>query len=113
MFGLKKTAHASEEQAVIIKIKLGSAMGSDEERRHIMALEDELAAAIVKSAKGEFDGDEFGDGTCTIYAYGPSAEDLFSVELPILKKFHPPAGAYAIKRFGKPGAKQERVDVWN
>lgn len=111
MFGLKKNAEASEEQALIVTIKLGSAMGGDDERRRIAAMEDELSAAIERSEAGEFDGDEFGEGVCTIYAYGASAERLFSVALPILKKFHPPAGSYAVKRYGKPGAKQDRVEI--
>lgn len=111
MFGLKKIAAATEEQALIVTIKLGSATGGEDERRRIAAMEDELSAAIEKSDAGEFDGDEFGEGVCTIYTYGPSAERLFSLALPILKKFRPPAGSYAVKRYGKPGAKQDRIEI--
>jgi hypothetical protein len=58
---------AAEEQAVIATIKIRSGgMGSTEERNRIFALEDQLAEAIKKSATGEFDGDEWGDGVCTI-----------------------------------------------
>ena len=103
---------AAEEQALIATIKLRSErMGSIEERNLILALEDQLSEAIKKSSAGEFDGDEWGDGTCTIYMYGPSAERLFAVTLPILKKFGAPQGSYVVKRYGKPGAKQDRAEL--
>jgi len=101
---------ASEEQALIVKIRLGSSMGSEAEHQRIAAMEQELSEAIAK-AGGDFDGDEFGEGVCTIYTYGASAEKLYSVALPILRKFRPPAGSYAIKRYGKPGSKQDRVEL--
>ena len=103
---------AAEEQAVIATIRLRSgSMGSTEERNRIFALEDQLSEAIKKSSAGEFDGDEWGDGVCTIYMYGRSAERLFEVTLPILKKFGAPRGSYVVKRYGKPGAKQDRTEL--
>jgi hypothetical protein len=105
-------ASAAEEQALIATIGLRSGdMGSPEERGRISALEDQLSGAIKQSGAGEFDGDEYGGGVCTIYMYGPSAERLFTVTQPMLKKFRSPAGSYVIKRYGKPGAKQDRVDL--
>ena len=35
----------------------------------------------------------------------------FTVVQPVLKEFHAPTGSYLIKRFGKPGAKQERIEI--
>jgi hypothetical protein len=103
---------AGEEQALIATIKLRSGqMGNDEDRRRIVALEDQLSHAIKNTAAGEFDGDEYGGGVCTIYMYGPTAERLFAVAMPILNKFHAPAGSYVTKRYGKPGSKQDRVAV--
>ena len=103
---------AAEEQALIVTIRLGSEdMGNAEERQRILALEDQLSDAIKHSKTGDFDGDEFGNGVCTIYIYGPSTERLFSVTLPILKRFRAPAGSYVIKRYGKPGSKQVRVAI--
>jgi hypothetical protein len=67
-------ASAAEEQAVIVTIKLNSGdMGSTEERQRITVLEDQLSDVIKRSATGEFDGDEYGGGVCTIYMYGPRA----------------------------------------
>jgi len=63
-----------------------------------MLLEDQLSDAIKHSGAGEFDGDDYGGGVCTIYMYGPSAERLFTVTLSIQKKFRAPAGSYIIKR---------------
>jgi len=74
-------------------------------------LENQLSDATKNSAAGDFDGDEYGDGVCTIYMYGPSADRLLTVTLPVLKKFRAPAGSYVIKRYGTPGAKQERISL--
>jgi hypothetical protein len=110
ILGTHRTVSAAEEQALIATIKLRAGdMGSTEEHEHIAALEDQLSDAIKRSGAGEFDGDEYGGGVCTIYMYGPSAERLFTVTLPILEKFRAAAGSYVIKRYGKPGAKQDRV----
>ena len=66
------TASAGEEQALIATIKLRSGdMGSPDERARIVTLENQLSDAIKNSAVGEFDGDEYGNGVCTIYMYGP------------------------------------------
>jgi hypothetical protein len=72
------TVAAAEEQAVILKLKLTSGkIGSDEERQRIQVLEGRLADSIKRFAVRDFDGDEYGDGYCMIYMYGPSAESLF------------------------------------
>jgi hypothetical protein len=102
---------AADEQAVIVNIKVGGEMGNSEERKRIAALEEQLAAVIKESGAGDFDGDEFGKGVCTLYMYGPSADRLFSVVQPTLKKFRASSGSYVVKRYGKPGAKQERVEI--
>jgi len=105
-------ATAAEEQALIATIKLHSGdMGSADERARIIALENQLSDAIKNAAAGDFDGDEYGEGACTIYMYGPSADRLLTVTLPVLKKFRAPAGSSVIKRYGKPGAKQERISL--
>lgn len=103
---------AAEEQAVIIKLKLASgAMGNEVEQKRITDLEDHLADAIKRSSTGEFDGDEYGEGFCTIYMYGPSAERLYATVQPKLKDFHAESGSYVIKRCGKPGSKEDRITL--
>jgi hypothetical protein len=103
---------AAEEQALIIKVPLdGTGSGNGDEIERLHGLEDKLTVAVKESGAGGVDGDEVGEGTFTIYIYGPSAEKLFAVSLPILRKFRPPTGSYVIKRYGKPGAKQDRIPV--
>jgi hypothetical protein len=115
MFGgitFPRLVNAAEEQALIVTIPLRAGdMGDAKEHKHILELENQLSAAIKESGVGEFDGDEFGKGVCTIYMYGPSAERLLSVARPILKKFHPPTGSYVVKRYGKPGSRQDRAAI--
>src|ERR1700739_1096477 len=107
-----QVVNAADEQALIITIPFHSGKtGNAEERKRLFALEDELSAAIKGSGAGEYDGNEIGEGGFNIYIYGPSAERLSSVVRQILKKFRPPAGSYLVKRYGKPGSKQDRVAI--
>jgi len=105
-------ARQAEEQALIIKIPLHSGKtGNADELKRLHTLEDQLIVGIKESGAGEYDGNEIGEGVFTIYIYGPSAERLFAVVRPILKKFRPPTGSFLIKRYGKPGSKQDRVAI--
>lgn len=107
-----RVANAAEEQALIITIPLHSGKtGNADELKRLYALEDHLIVAIKESGAGEYDGNEIGEGVFTIYVYGPSAERLFAVVRPILKKFRPPTGSFLVKRYGKPGSKQDRVAI--
>jgi hypothetical protein len=107
-----RVVDAAEEQALIIAIPLRSGKsGNADELKRLHALEDQLIVAIKESRAGEYDGDEIGEGVITIYMYGPSAERLFAVVRPTLTRFRPPAGSFLIKRYGKPGSKQDRVAI--
>jgi hypothetical protein len=107
-----RVVEAAEEQALIITIPLHSGnTGKAEELKRLHDLEDQLIRAIKESKAGECDGDEIGAGVFTIYIYGPSAERLFAVVRPALETFRPPTGSFLIKRYGKPGSKQDRVAV--
>jgi hypothetical protein len=107
-----RVVNAADEQALIIKIPLHSGKtGNADELKRLHALEDQLIVGIKESGAGEYDGNEIGEGVFTIYTYGPSAERLFAVVRPILKKFRPPTGSFLIKRYGKPGSKHDRVAI--
>ena len=107
-----RIVNASEEQALIITIPLRSGKaGNADELKRLHVLEDQLNLAIKDSKAGQYDGDDVGEGVFTIYIYGPSAERLFAVVRPILKRFRPPTGSFLIKRYGKPGSKQDRVAI--
>ncbi len=92
------------EHAVIIQLKLSDdGFGSSEERESMHALQDELTTEIEKNSAGELDGDEFGGGTCTIYTYGPDADQLYAAMEPVLRKSKLSVGAVVTKRYGEAG----------
>jgi hypothetical protein len=102
----------AETEELVVTIRLCSGgMGDKEERMRITALEHQLSAAIEDASAGEFDGDEFGGGTCTMYMYGPSAERLFAVAWPILKEFRARPGSYVTKWCGSSGKEEHRVPL--
>lgn len=97
------------QQALIITIPLTDGRPDSEEVRNVYKLEDEMIKAFEHSHVGEYDGNEVVPGTFTMYAYGPSADKLFDFVEPILAKYRLPPGSRAVKRYGKPGAREERI----
>lgn len=71
---------------------------------------DLFAEVILKSGAGVFDGDEFGNGECGLFMYGPNADRLFNVVEPLLRGWKPLEGGYAIKRYGTPAGQSERIE---
>jgi hypothetical protein len=101
---------ATDEQAVIVWIRLANDdSGSPEELEHCFKVEEEVLRAVEDSGAGEYDGNEIGGGFFKLYAYGPSAERLWDIIVPVLKQFQIPSGSYVIKRYGGPGSKQDRT----
>lgn len=102
-----------EEQCVKIYLKLSNEYGTSEEIDAIRDLSDALEEAIQKSGVGEFDGDEFGGGECTLYMYGSDADKLFGAILKPLKSSPVAKGGYALKRYGPPkeGVREVRVEL--
>jgi hypothetical protein len=96
----------SEEQALIVKINLNN--DDPGAVRRVFDIEDEVITVLEASQGGEYDGNEIGGGSFTLFMYGRSADLLFETTLPVLMKIAEP-GSYAIKRYGKPGAREERV----
>jgi hypothetical protein len=101
---------AASEHAVLVHLELSdSAFGTPNERAAIYKLSDDLAGAIERAGVGDFDGDEFGGGTCVLYMYGPDADRLWDAVAPTLRASPSTTGGHAIKRYGEPGAKQVEV----
>jgi hypothetical protein len=100
---------APAEHAVIVQLKLSDEkFGASDERDAIHALTDRLAAAIEAALAGEFDGDEFGDGICTLYMYGPDADRLFAAVEPELRASPLSRGGHAVRRYGPATNRQAR-----
>jgi hypothetical protein len=70
----------------------------------LMALEDELEAALDGKNVGELDGNEIAvDGSDGfLFLYGPDADALFAVIEPVLRKSAVTPGADATLRYGDP-----------
>lgn len=115
LFRRKKTEPpAPVEHAVIAHFTLsGDDFGELSERDALFELEDALMAAIEAAGVGEFDGNELGAGEAVLYAYGPSADDLFTVMEPLLRGFQA-RPAWCILRYGRAGdadATERRIDL--
>ena len=90
------------EQAVLIHLRLSDGkFGTENEFDSIHALSAKLEATITANRLGVFDGDDFGEGDCTLFIYGPNADALFAAMEPILRASPLSKGAVAIKRYGK------------
>jgi hypothetical protein len=102
-----------EEQCVKVCLELSSESGDPKEMDAIHELSDVLEEAIEKSEAGEFDGDEFGGGECTLYMYGPDADKLFEAIRKPLMSSPLAKGGYVLKRYGPPadGVKEVRIDL--
>ncbi len=100
-----------DEQAVIVHLKLRSTWGDVDERGPIFALEDVLGEAIEQSGSGEYDGDEWGQGECVLFMYGPNAERLFETISMELLKFKANPGSWCVLRYGPPGAEVKKVGL--
>jgi len=102
------------DQAVLIRIRLSDdSFGMEGERSRIVALEAEIERTLEKAAAGELDGDEFGEGQCTIYLYGSDADQLADVVLPLLANFKVLPGSSVTKRYGPPGSREEQLLVYS
>ena len=100
---------ADQQEALIVHIKLSDdEFGDGPERLAAYEVEDRLLDGIPADI-GEVDGHEFGGGYATIFVYGPSAEALFGIILPMLAASTLPIGSFVTKRYGPPGAREDRI----
>lgn len=90
----------SEQQAVLVDLRLSCDFGSDAERQRVYELEDKLIAALDASGAGEVDGTEFGGGGVTLFAYGPDADALYAAMHDLILEFGPTQGSSATLRYG-------------
>ncbi|MEQ1699651.1 MAG: hypothetical protein ABMA25_06055 [Ilumatobacteraceae bacterium] len=95
---------------MIVDLRLDEGeFGSQAELQRVFDLEDQLIEAISAAGVGEYDGNEFGAGGATLYAYGPDADALFAVMEGPLRDFGADPGSSATIRHGGPDSDDVRV----
>ena len=101
------------DHAVIAHLKLSDAgFGTPAERQHFMSFEPRIDETLRQSGAGVFDGNEFGDGECVWYMYGPDADAVFAAVEEIVREARPRDGSFVIKRRGPPGqATEEKISL--
>jgi hypothetical protein len=105
------TQQTVSEHAVIARFQLAAGpTGTATDMHSLFSVEERLIRAIAEARAGEFEGNEFGTGEVTLYAYGPDADRLFTAMEPVLRSF-PPRPAQVILRYGsyEDAAAPERV----
>ena len=95
---------ALPKECIAVYFKLETAnFGTIEEMQEIHSFAGQLAQTIEASKTGVYDGDEFGEGECGLFMYGPDADRLFDVVYPLLSSWEKMRGGRIIKRYGQPG----------
>jgi hypothetical protein len=104
----KAEAGPNEEQAVVIHFNYGST-----DFQPVFDLQERLDKALAAAGAGEVDGNELAtsgkDGY--LYLYGPSADRVFEVALPILRTAPFMDHATVKKVYGKLGTNSRRVEL--
>lgn len=111
IFGSKEEPTKPSEHAVIVRVPISGANGTEEEIQRLMDVEGELKAAIVEAGAGEFDGNEFGEGEYVYYMYGSDADLLFASVESLLRNHDLAKRGVAEVRYGGPGAKARKVTL--
>lgn len=99
-----------EEQDLLVVLALSNrAMGTSRERAEIEAFADQLEAAVTEAGAGEYDGDEFGGGECTLFFCGPDVDRLLAVLQPLLRRSPLCRGGHLVRMVpGAEGALQRQ-----
>lgn len=91
---------AAAEQTVVARYQLSTGpTGTSTDIQSLFTLEQRLIDAIGEARAGEFEGNEFGPGEVTLFAYGPDADRLFAAMEPVLRSF-PARPAQVLLRYG-------------
>lgn len=73
------------QASVRVRFKLEeSTFGSNAERERVHSFGSKLDAALAAAGVGAYDGDEFGEGECVLFMYGPDAEAIYRTIAPLL-----------------------------
>ena len=106
---------APTEHAVTLHLPLSKGgFGADKDIVVCQQIEDDLEEEIDRAGVGEMDGNEIGDGECTLFMYGPDADKLLAAIASRARSSPLGRHAWAIKRYGSvddPNAREIRVDL--
>jgi hypothetical protein len=104
-------SNEKQEQSVIVYICYSDGRSISSSEEEISSLEKYLEESLESSGIGEFDGDDFSENQCVLYMYGDSADKIFDLILPSLIKLGEKYRIAVVKRYGEPGAEQERFVI--
>jgi hypothetical protein len=77
---------ATATASVRVRLALDNkTFGSRTERQRIHRFADKLDAVLAASTVGAYDGDEFGEGECILFMYGPDPELIYRTIEPVLR----------------------------
>lgn len=101
-----------EEQDLLVVLPLSNRqMGRQQERAELEALAEQLEAAVTAAGAGEYDGDELGGGTCTLFFCGPDVDALIAVLRPLLRHSPLARGGYFVRADADGTAQHLRVPL--
>ncbi|MFM1871158.1 MAG: hypothetical protein RL398_580 [Planctomycetota bacterium] len=101
-----------EEDLLVVFRLSGRGVGSTSEQEAIDRLGDELAELVEGAGVGEYDGDEFGAGECTLFFCGPDAGRIMEVLRPVLRRHSLCRGGTFVRMVrGADGEFERRTDA--
>ena len=80
----------------------------------IFGLEDALEEAVSAAAAGECDGNDVGQGQCTLYMYGPDADALSAaIQAVVAAHRQMLADGHILLRYGPPedGVREVKIQI--
>jgi hypothetical protein len=109
------TAPAAPEHSVVAHLRLsGRNFGTEADVSDCQALEVALDDDITAADAGVMEGNEIGDGECTLFMYGANADKLFDAISRRLRASRLAKGGWVVKRYGSvddPQAREVRIKL--
>ncbi len=99
-------AEPVQQSVTVYLLYTGPESGRKEQYKACDALQVQVAAALEKSGVGYFEGSGTSAGDYLMYLSGPSADAVFKVIEPVLKKAAVSKGGKVALRYGPRGAKE-------
>ena len=96
-------AQPPPDHSVVAHLRLAKGkFGTPDDVAACQRLETELEEEITRAQVGEMDGNEVGEGECTLFMFGPDADKLFAAIEPRLRASRLAKGGTVEKRYGSP-----------